>query len=170
MNWVDIVIIAVALIGAYIGWKQGLVRTVFTIAGLIVGVTLAGQWSDGLAEALSPNGAQWAYMVAFAIILVIVLVLANICGKILQRFLKLIMLGHIDSFGGVILGVCAGALVMAALLTSMGLYVDKIPGGYDSTLVEAVGDSVLAELLIDKFDLLLGLLPGEFDSITKFFK
>lgn len=36
MNWVDGVIIFVALIGVVIGWKQGLIRTVFSFVGLIL--------------------------------------------------------------------------------------------------------------------------------------
>ncbi|MFC2018281.1 CvpA family protein [Chloroflexota bacterium] len=172
MNWVDIVIIVAALIGAYMGWRHGLIRTVFTLVGLIIGVVLAGQWSDGLTEVLSPSGAQWAYLTSFAIIVIIVVIIANICGKILQTFFKLIMMGWLDSIGGIIFGVLLGALLMAAVLTSMGLYVNdpNAPGGYDSTLVKAISDSVFAELLIDNFGLLLGLLPGEFDSVKEFFK
>lgn len=169
MNWVDITILVAAIIGAYIGWRHGVIRTVFTLVGLIIGIVLAGQWSDGLTEVLSPSGAQWAYFSSFAIIVIIVVIVANICGKILQTFLKLIMMGWVDSIGGTVLGFLFGALLMAAVLTSMGLYVNKIPGGEESAVVEAIGDSALAKLLIDNFGLLLGLLPGEFDSVREFF-
>ena len=83
MNWLDIVIIILAVIGAYMGWKQGLIRMAFTLVGLIIGIVLAGQWADGLGELFSPNGAQWAYFLAFAIILIVVLLAANIIGGIL---------------------------------------------------------------------------------------
>jgi membrane protein required for colicin V production len=171
MNWVDIVIIVVALIGGIVGWSHGLIRMVFTLLGLIIGVALAGQWSDGLTEVLSPSGAQWAYLTSFAIIVIIVVIIANICGRILQTFFKLIMMGWLDSIGGMILGFLLGALLVAAVLTSMALYVNdpNSPGGYNSTLVKAIGDSVFAELLIDHFGLLLGLLPGKFDSVKEFF-
>ena len=172
MNWIDVVIIVVALMGAYMGWRHGLIRMIFTFIGLIIGVALAGQWSDGLTEVLSPSGAQWAYLASFAIIVIIVVVIANICGKILQTFFKLIMLGWLDSIGGAILGLFLGAFLMGAILTSMALYVNdpNSPGGYDSSLVKAIGDSVLAEMLIDNFGFLLGLLPGKFDSVKEFFK
>lgn len=171
MNWIDVVIIVVALIGAYVGWSHGLIRMVFTFVGLIVGIALAGLWSDELADVFSPSGAQWAYLASFAIIVIIVVVIANICGKILQTFLKLIMLGWLDSIGGAILGLFLGAFLISAILTSMALYVNEpnSPGVYDSTLVKAIGNSVLAEMLIDNFGLLLGLLPGKFDSVKDFF-
>ena len=57
MNWVDAIIIVIALIGAYLGYKNGLIRAVFSIVGLVVGVVVAGQWSDSLADKFSPGGA-----------------------------------------------------------------------------------------------------------------
>jgi membrane protein required for colicin V production len=171
MNWIDVVIIIAAVIGAYLGWKQGLVRTVFSFIGLIIGVVLAGQWSPDLADKISAE-ADWAYILAFAIILVAVLIITTIIGKILQGIFKLFMLGWLDYLGGIVLGLFVGALVMAAIFTATGPYieyVDKLPGDYGTTLVNAIGDSKLAELLIDKFGLLLGLLPGEFDAVKGFF-
>ncbi len=58
MNWVDAIIIIVALISAYIGYKQGLIRTILSFIGLIVGIVLAGQWSDSVADLFSPDRAQ----------------------------------------------------------------------------------------------------------------
>ena len=168
MNWVDIIIILVALLGAYIGWKQGLIRTVFTAIGLIVGIALAGQWSDSLADKFSSSGEQWAYILAFTIIVIIVLIIANILGAILKRFIKIIMLGWLDSIGGIVLGFCVGALVVAAILTSLGPWAENA-GKIVSELTDAIGDSTLAELLIDNFGLVLGLLPGEFDAVKEFF-
>lgn len=171
MNWVDIIIIIAAVLGAYTGWKQGLVRTVFSFVGLVIGVVLAGQWSPDLADKISAES-DWSYILAFAVILVVVLIIANIIGKIVHGIVKIFMFGWLDTIGGIVLGLCVGALVMAAILTATGPYieyVDKLPGNYGTTWVNAIGDSMLAELLIDKFGLLLGLLPGEFDAVKDFF-
>jgi membrane protein required for colicin V production len=173
MNWwLDIVIIVIAVIRAYIGWNQGFIRAAFSIVGLIVGILLAGQLADDLAETL--GGAQWAYFVAFAIILIGVLVIADIIGGILKKFTRLVMLGWLDSLGGMILGLMIGALVVAAILTAAGAWAYLLP---EHEIVEsakqgmskAIGDSVLAELLIDKFRLVLSLLPGKFDAVREFF-
>ena len=171
MNWLDIVIIIIAVLGAYMGWKQGLIRTAFTIVGLIIGVVLAGQWADPLAEKLSPNEAQWAYFVAFGLILIVVLIAANIVGGILHRFIKLMMMGLVDSLGGLVLGFLLGALGAAAILASLGAWAEFLPRGdiLDSTMGSAISNSALAELLIDNFGLILGLLPGKFDAIQNFF-
>jgi len=171
MNWVDAIIIIVALISAYMGYKQGLIRTIFSFIGLIVGIVLAGQWSGSLANLFSSDKAQWAYIVAFAIILIVVLVAANLAGAVSKRFINFIMLGWLDSLGGMILGLLVGAIAMAAILTSVGLWAHAhyVTGGNESTLAKAIGDSALANLLIDNFGLVLGLLPGEFDAVKEFF-
>ncbi len=169
MNWLDIVIIVIALIGAYIGMKHGLIRTLFTVFGVIIGIVLAGQWQESIAKKLSSSGEQWAYILAFAAILVIVVVIANIAGKILSGVIKIIMLGSLDTLGGLVLGFLAGALIVAAILASLGSWAATAPLGVGAGLTGAIGDSALAKLLIDKFGLLLSLLPGKFDSVKVFF-
>jgi len=170
MSWLDILIIVVAALGAYLGWKQGLIRMAFSIVGLIIGIVLAGQWAEGFAEVLSPRGAEWAYFIAFAIILIIVLIAANIVGGILHKFMKIMMMGLVDSLGGAVLGFILGMLAIAAILSSIGLWVAGEPGGDKSTLAVAIGNSAFANLLIDNFGLILGLLPGEFDAVKELFK
>ena len=168
MSWVDIVIIAGAVIGAIAGFKQGLVLSIFSFLGLIVGVAIAGAASDSLADKLSSSGALWAYVVSFAIILIIVLVIFSILGHIVKGFIKLIMLGWLDSLGGALLGLFVGALMVAAIFIAVGRWAAL----YDSTssVGTAIGDSALAHFLIDSFRLLLAILPGRFDAVNKLFK
>jgi membrane protein required for colicin V production len=168
MTWVDIVIIAGAVIGAIAGFKQGLVLSIFSFLGLIVGVAIAGAASDSLADKLSSSGALWAYVVSFAIILIIVMVIFSILGHVVKGFIKLIMLGWVDSFGGAFLGMFVGGLLVAAIFLAVG----KWAANYDSTsgVATAIGNSFMANFLIDKFRLLLGLLPHRFDAVTNLFK
>jgi len=173
MNWLDIVIIVIAGICAYMGFRQGLIRAAFSIVGLIVGIVLAGQLADNLAELL--GGAQWAYFISFAIILIIVLVIANIIGGILKQFTRLVMISWLDSLGGMVLGFLIGAIAVAAILAAAGAWADSLPPyevieSAKQGMSKAIGDSALAELLIDKFRLVLGLLPEKYDAIRNFFE
>ena len=70
MNWLDIVIIVVAVLLGIAGLRQGIIKTVIGIAGLIGGIVLAGRYYDELAARLSPAGATWANIAAYAIILI----------------------------------------------------------------------------------------------------
>jgi membrane protein required for colicin V production len=163
MNWVNIAIIVVGIIFALIGLRQGIIRTLFTLAGLIGGVVLAGNYYQSLANVLSSEGASWAGIAAFAIILIATLIVANIIGSLIARLLHLLMLGWVDRVFGFILGAGVGGVLCAAILAIVGKYLPGI--GQD-----LIGESSLAKLLMEQFPLLLALLPQEFDFIRNFFR
>ncbi|OGO09459.1 MAG: hypothetical protein A2Y61_07565 [Chloroflexi bacterium RBG_13_60_13] len=105
-------------------------------------------------------------MLAFIIILVIVMVAFHIAGMIIKQFVKLIMLGWVDSIGGALLGLLVGALLATAVLIAVG----KWAAGVGATGVEeTIGNSTLAELLMDSFRFLLLLLPDRFEVVREFF-
>ena len=168
MSWVDIVIIAGAVIGAILGYKQGLVLSIFSFLGLVVGVVVAGAASDSLAEKLSSSGALWAYIVSFAVILIIVMIIFNILGHIVKGFIKMIMLGWADSLGGAIIGLFMGGLMIAAVFIAIGKWAAGEMG--TTSVGTAIGDSCLARFLIDTFSFLLALLPHKFDAVRELFK
>lgn len=161
MNWLDIVIIVVAVLLGIAGLRQGIIKTVFGIAGLIGGIVLAGRYYGGLAALLSPAGATWANIAAYAIILIATLIIAGVIGWFVARLVHFAMLGWLDRLVGCILGVFIGSLLCAAVLAIVGKF---YPG------TEAViSQSVIARFLMEQFPLLLALLPEEFDFIRDFF-
>jgi membrane protein required for colicin V production len=161
MNWLDIVIIVVAVLLGIAGLRQGIIRTVFGIAGLIGGIVLAGRYYGGLAALLSPAGATWANITAYAIILLATLIVAGVVGSLVAKLVNFAALGWLDRLVGFILGIVIGGLLCAAILAIVGKY---YPGA------EAViSQSVIAKFLMEQFPLLLALLPAEFDFIRDFF-
>lgn len=161
MNWLDIVIIVVAVLLGLVGLRQGIIKTVFGIAGLIGGIVLAGRYYSGLAALLSPAGATWANIAAYAIILIATLIVAGVIGWLVAKLVHLVLLGWLDRLVGCVLGVFIGGLLCAAILA---IVVKYYPG------TEAViSQSGLARFLMERFPLLLALLPGDFDFISDFF-
>jgi len=161
MNWLDIVIIVVAVLLGLAGLRQGIIKTVFGIAGLIVGIVLAGRYYDELAALLSSSGATWANIAAYVIILIATLIVAGVVGSLVAKLVHLVLLGWLDRLVGCVLGVFIGGLLCAAVLA---IVVKYYPG------TEAViSQSGLAKFLMEGFPLLLALLPGEFDFIRDFF-
>ena len=161
MNWLDIVIIVVAVLSGIWGLRQGIIKTAFGIAGLIGGIILAGRYYGGLAALLSPSSATWANIAAYAIILLATLVVASVIGWFVAKLVHLTILGWLDRLVGCVLGVAIGSLLCAAILAIVGKY---YPG------TEAViSQSVIAKFLMGGFPLLLALLPEEFDFIRDFF-
>ncbi len=162
MNWLDVLIIIISVAFAFIGLQHGLLRAMFTVAGLIGGIYLAGQYYRSVAEQLFGSGSG-AEIGAFGLILVAVVVVANLVSLLLQRLLSPLKIsGVVDRGGGFVFGLGVGAIMCAAILT----IITKYPfGGIEGT----ISHSSIAELLIDRLPLLLDLLPEEFDFLRDFF-
>ncbi len=162
MNWLDIVVIILLIIPAAAGLKTGLVKIVLVVAGVVVGVVVAGRTSIWLGERMTfisdPGVAKAA---AFAFILVAILVLAVVAAAFIKRILSVLLLGWVDKLGGAVLGLIVGAVFWGAILTMWVKFL-----GPGATITE----SALAAFLLDGFPIVLGLLPEEFDSVRAFFQ
>jgi membrane protein required for colicin V production len=161
MNWLDIVILIYLAVSVISGLVQGLIRTVLSIVGVIVGIFLASHFYIQLGNALTfISNKDTANIVAFIIILLAVMIVAAIIAWLLKSIIKAIKLGWVDKLGGAVLGLILGALSVSAFLAIIVKY----------TSASFIVDSKLSGFFLDKFPLILGFLPSEFDSVRNFFK
>ncbi|GAH14431.1 unnamed protein product, partial [marine sediment metagenome] len=117
MNWLDIIIIVVLIISTIFGLRTGIIKAALSLAGLIIGVILAGRYYTPLSEQLTfiPQ-AGVAQAVAFAIILIGVMVIAGVLAKLLKWATSLVMLGWVNKLSGAVFGLVLGAIFCGALL------------------------------------------------------
>jgi len=161
MHWLDIIIIVILIISALTGLRVGIIRAVLSLAGLIVGVILAGRYYVPLAEHLTfISQASVAKVVAFAIILIGVMVIAGVIAGLLKWVASVMMLGWVNRLGGAVFCLVLGAIFCSALLA---IWVKFLGSG-------AIAESGLANVLLDRFPMVLALLPSEFDAIRSFFQ
>jgi len=162
LNWLDIVIIVAVGISAFIGVRRGIIKVVLTLAGLVVGVVLAGRYYALFSKWLFfiPH-VGLAKVAAFAIIFIGVMVLATVLARLLKGAASAIMLGWANRLGGGILGFVLGAIFCGAFLAMWVKFLG---------ITGAIADSNLAPILLDRFPRVLALLPGEFDAIRSFFQ
>lgn len=162
MNWLDIVILVVVVINIFLGLRIGIIKAVLSLAGLIVGIILAGHYYVPLSGQLSfITQAGVAEVVAFAIILIGVMVIAGVLAGLLKWATSAVMLGWVNYLGGAVFGSVLGALFCSALLATWVKFLG---------IAGAVGESSLAVILLDRFPAVLALLPDEFDAIRSFFQ
>ena len=162
MNWLDIVLLVAIALATVAGLGIGIIRAALSLAGLILGLVLAGHYyipfSQVLDAVLQPGVAK---VVAFIIILAAVMVAAAFLAMFLRRGASAIKLGWADRLGGAIFGLAMGAIFCGGLLA---IWV-KFFGSAD-----AITESTLARLLLDRLPLVLALLPDEFDVVRSFFQ
>jgi len=163
MSWLDIVLIVALAISTFLGLKVGIIKAVLSLAGVIVGVVLAGQYYVALADVLPffSETSSAAKIVAFAIILIGVMVIAIVLARLLKWAASVVMLNWVNQLGGAVFGLMLGAIFCGALLA---IWVKWLGAG------DVITESMIAPVLLEKFPRVLALLPDEFDTIRSFFQ
>jgi membrane protein required for colicin V production len=161
MNWFDAVLIVVLLISTLLGVWRGLISMLLPLIGLILGIYVAGKYYGTVGGWLpidNPEHAAWA---AYAIIVIAFLIIFSILAFFIRKFVHWTLLGWVDRLLGGILGLVSGALFIAAALAAC------VKFDFGTSFIQGSG---IAKLLLDWFPAVLGLLPGEFDSVKDFFQ
>ena len=164
MNWIDIVVIIALAGAAFWGLRRGLIRMIFTLIGLVIGVVLALRYYASFAEWLSQYIAttRITEIIAFALILIGVFVAARVIASLLHRAISWMGPGWLNRLGGAIFGLVIGAIMVGALLAAL------VSFGFPQ-LETSLHDSAVAAWLLTRFPLVLALLPDEFDAVRSFF-
>lgn len=122
MDWVDILIVVVALLAGLRGYTEGAVRQVFRVAGLAVGFLVVTASAPRLSGDLTH--ASWRPAAALGIVLVGTVLgglVGSVVGTFFARALHVVHLTLIDRGAGVVVGVGAalvGCWLVAGLLGS----------------------------------------------------
>ena len=162
MNWLDIVLIVVIGIAAFIGLRKGIIKMAITLAGLIVGIIVAGRYYASFSQYLTfISSPTWARIVAFIIIFIGIMIIAALLARLLEKAASAMMLGWANRLVGAVLGFIVGAMLCGAVLAVWVKYIGT-PG--------VVNQSVIAPLILGTFPRVLALLPEEFDSVRSFFQ
>ncbi len=122
MSTADIIIIVFLILGAYSGFKKGLILELIAIAAFILailggfkllhfGMEYISKMYDGFGNLLP--------FVAFIVLFVLILIVVNMIGKILKKLIDWTPLGILDNFAGAILGAAKFALAISILLWVM---------------------------------------------------
>ena len=159
MNWLDILILVTLIISAIGGLITGLIKTIFSLVGLILGVVLAGRFYVDFAGVLGfLPGDRAPRIAAVIIILLAVMLAAALLGILLTKVISAVKLGWLNRMGGAVLGIFLGAIFVASLLV---IWV-KVASP------DVVANSKIAVVLLDKLPFIMGLLPSEFDAMESY--
>lgn len=162
MNWLDVILLVLLTLSVLGGWKSGLVRSVFGWVALIVGIVLASHFYHPLSESVFGRLFQpgVASVLSFIVIFAVVVVIVGILASWLDRLVTASILSWINKFGGAVFGLLTGCIFCGALLAVVLRF-------FGTQIF--ITESAIASLLVDKFPVVLALLPSEFDAIRSFF-
>lgn len=123
MNYIDYVIFGVLVVAFILGFKDGLIRKLIGLAGIIIGIILAVKFSGWLGSLLAPifdNEIYFARIAAGFIIFILIIILAAVIKRIVHPHDKVNKMVN-QVLGGVtgilqVLFILSGALFLLAIL------------------------------------------------------
>ena len=172
MNWVDVLIVAIAIVAAIQGWFQGAIRQILGWVGILLGFYVGIQIAPSLSTRITHSSAR----IVIALVIVVIAVVAgqllgHIAGRSIRRTVKMVKLGLIDSGAGVVVGV-AGALITCWLVAALfvatswstgasGIQGSRIINALDKVLPTVPSAEARLQTLLRNAD-----FPGVFASIV----
>lgn len=119
MNYIDIILIIPLIIGAWRGFKKGLIIELFTLLALLVGIYCAIHFSNYTAELLKDNfNADGDYMpiVAFTVTMLVVGAIVFFTGELVEKAIKLVALGMVNKIFGAIFSFTKVLFILSILI------------------------------------------------------
>ena len=159
MNFLDVLIIIPAIWAGFRGFKNGLVKEVFSLIAFVLGLYLSYRFSNVLGEKIDSSSST---LIAFAIIFTATLALTFLVGRYVDKVIKIIVPDFIDRLCGICFGILKVVMICSALLY-------LIQQADDQKVVlksEVVQDSVLYEY-VEKTTFFLTSQKEEYDRQEK---
>lgn len=154
----DIAAFAVIAVFAFIGLRKGLIAEVFKILGIIVGITLALQYTSQVAAVIHTFAAlsdKVEKALAFVLILLLTIAVFIYLARIAKVLFRVALMGWLDKSGGLMLGGLKGALIISSLLPLFAF----LPNSIDF-VKETKQNSII-------YNYLQGFAPKVYDTIGK---
>lgn len=123
MTVFDYVFLAVLALSAAVGLWRGLVSEVMALVAWLAALILAWRYSAEAAALLSGfiNDPAWRQIAGFALVVIVVLLLAAFLRFLLRELLKAAGLGATDRFFGALFGLARGLAIAFAVVLLGGL-------------------------------------------------
>jgi len=119
-NYFDWALVAIVVVSMVLAFRRGLVRAIFALLGFIGGFLMATWFYTDVAPWVLAcriqMSLQTARIVAFALIIIVVAIVVDQAGRLLQQFLRTVGLGLFDRLLGMAFGFARGCLLAIAAL------------------------------------------------------
>ena len=118
MNFLDAIIIAPLIYGAYKGFQKGLIYEVAMILGLIIGVYCGFKFS-GLAfellQKIFPDEGHLLHYISFFVVITVIVLIFIFYARLMEAVLKITSLNVFNKVAGAIFGLLKFALAISVI-------------------------------------------------------
>ncbi|MEA3485414.1 MAG: CvpA family protein [Candidatus Aerophobetes bacterium] len=166
LNWLDIVIIMLVVLFMIRGAMKGLFREAFGLGGVFLGIIIAINRYEGVAEVLmrefnksSTISPTMTNIISFIIIFIGIALLCSLIGVTLHKASKYSLVKGLDQGGGFLLGLFEGSLICSLILILLSI------SPLSEKASEWTGNSLFSPYLIKGapvvYDRVVSIVPGK---------
>lgn len=114
-NYIDLIILVPFLYGLYKGYTKGLILSLATLIGLILGIYGGVKFSHFTSQFLFEQFELDIPLLSFAATFLLIVIAVYLLGKLLSKFVDAIALGIFNNFAGAIFGSGKVIIVLAVI-------------------------------------------------------
>lgn len=169
---IDIIFAILILIAIIKGYKKGLIIAVFSIIAFVVGLAAALKLSATVAVSLQNNVAissKWLPFLSFGVVFIIVVLLVNLGGKLLEKTFAMALMGWANRVGGVLLFISLHIIIYSIFL----FYAVKIHLFEEATIQSSIVYPFVkpwAPKVMDIFGTILPVFKDMFNQLSNYFE
>lgn len=119
MGTIDLIILACFLPAVVIGLKDGFIRQLVALGALVLGLYLSVRFSTPVGQWITERWHLepfWIKVISFSVIFIAVALVLNLVGKLLEKVLKITMLGWLNRILGLVFAMITTALIVGTLI------------------------------------------------------
>ncbi|MFT3682002.1 MAG: CvpA family protein [Ferruginibacter sp.] len=167
----DLIFAIIMVIAIIKGWRKGLVVAVFSIVAYIIGLAAALKLSAVVAAHLQQNvnvSNKWLPFISFALVFLVVVILVNWAGKLLQNAFEMAFLGWANRLGGIIFFAALYIIIFSIFL----FFAEKIRLLSDASIQSSIVYPFVkpwGPVVIDSFGKLVPIFKEMFTQLESFF-
>ena len=119
MNWIDAAIVVILILSMVMGFINGFVKEVASLAALILGIWGAIKFSSFTAAKLYDYfdlTGKYVGIVAFIITFILIVIIIHFIGIVADKIVNAVSLGFINRLLGIVFGLLKSVLIMSVFI------------------------------------------------------
>lgn len=141
MNIIDIIIVCCCVPAVIHGLSKGFVSQAFSLVALILGVWLSFKFSNAVGEWLVTYidlPSTVIHVIAFALIMLVVMLITHLAGKAVEGVLKVVMLGWLNKLLGIVFALLKAVLIIGLVIILFEAINNTFPIVPSKTMEESI--------------------------------
>ncbi len=141
MNIIDIIIVCCCVPAVIHGLSKGFVSQAFSLVALILGVWLSFKFSNAAGEWLVTYidlPSTVIHVIAFALIMLVVMLITHLAGKAVEGVLKVVMLGWLNKLLGIVFALLKAVLIIGLVIILFEAINNTFPIVPSKTMEESI--------------------------------